>query len=77
MRLHSFPTRRSSDLPGALSVPPEAVARALRRHLALVRRVAEFGFYERVLSLWHALHVPLAVVLFSAAVVHVIAVNLY
>ncbi len=27
--------------PGALAVPPETVARALRRHLALVRRVAE------------------------------------
>jgi hypothetical protein len=63
--------------PGSLAVPPDVVARALRRHLALVRRVAEFGFYERVLSLWHALHVPLAVVLFTAAVVHVIAVNLY
>ena len=63
--------------PGSLAVPADAVARALRRHLALVRRVAEFGFYERVLSLWHALHVPLAVVLFTAAVVHVIAVNLY
>jgi hypothetical protein len=63
--------------PGALALPPYAVARALRRHLALVRRVAEFGFYERVLALWHALHVPLCVVLFTAAVVHVIAVNLY
>lgn len=63
--------------PGSLAVPADVVARALRRHLALVRRVAEFGFYERVLALWHALHVPLAVVLFSAAVVHVIAVNLY
>jgi hypothetical protein len=63
--------------PGALAVPPEAVARALERHLALVRRVAEFGFYERVLALWHALHVPLCVVLFTAAVVHVIAVNLF
>ena len=63
--------------PGALQVPAEAVVKALRRHLALVRRVAEFGFYERVLALWHALHVPLAVVLFTAAVVHVIAVNLY
>ena len=53
------------------------VARALRQHLALVRRVAEFGFYERVLGLWHALHVPLCVILFLAAVVHVIAVHLY
>jgi hypothetical protein len=63
--------------PGSLAVPADVVAAALRRHLALVRRVAEFGFYERVLALWHALHVPLAVVLFTAAVVHVIAVNLY
>jgi hypothetical protein len=63
--------------PGTLAVPADAVLRALRRHLALVRRVAEFGFYERVLSVWHALHVPLCVVLFTAAVVHVIAVNLF
>lgn len=61
----------------ALPVGPEPVARALRAHLALVRRVAEFGFYERVLSLWHALHVPLCVVLFIAAAIHVIAVHLY
>jgi hypothetical protein len=61
----------------ALPVGPEPVARALRAHLSLVRRVAEFGFYERVLALWHALHVPLCVVLFIAAAIHVVAVHLY
>ncbi len=63
--------------PGSLPVGTEAIARALRAHLALVRRVAEFGFYEGVLSLWHALHVPLCVVLFIAAAIHVVAVHLY
>lgn len=63
--------------PGALAVPADAVARALHNHLRLVRRVAEFGFYERVLGLWHALHVPLCVILFLAAAVHVVAVHLY
>lgn len=66
-----------ASAPGALAVPADAVTRALHRHLALVRRVAEFAFYERVLALWHALHVPLCVVLFGAALIHVIAVNLY
>jgi hypothetical protein len=63
--------------PASLPVGAEAISRALRAHLALVRRVAEFGFYEGVLSLWHALHVPLCVVLFIAAAIHVIAVHLY
>ena len=61
----------------SLPVGAEPVSRALRAHLALVRRVAEFGFYEGVLALWHALHVPLCVVLFIAAAIHVIAVHLY
>jgi hypothetical protein len=61
----------------SLPAGAEPVARALRAHLALVRRVAEFGFYEGVLALWHALHVPLCVVLFMAAAIHVVAVHLY
>jgi hypothetical protein len=50
---------------------------ALAEHLALVRRVAGFSFYERCLALWHAVHLPLCTVLFTAAAVHVIAVHLY
>jgi len=63
--------------PASLPASADAVARALGSHLRLVRRVAEFGFYERVLALWHALHVPLCVVLFIAAAIHVVAVHLY
>ena len=47
------------------------------RRLAATQRVAEFQGYERLFSLWHALHIPLIFMLIIAAVVHVIAVNVY
>jgi hypothetical protein len=47
------------------------------RRLAATRRVAQFEGYERLFSLWHALHIPLIFMLAIAAVVHVIAVNVY
>jgi hypothetical protein len=51
--------------------------RAVQDQLGRARRVGEFTFYERLFSLWHALHLPLCVVLFGAAVVHVVAVHMY
>jgi hypothetical protein len=49
----------------------------IRERLRAVRRVAEFGFYERVFSRWHMFHYPLFVVLLVAAILHVVAVHLY
>jgi len=40
-------------------------------------RLARFRGYERVFSLWHAIHVPLCVLMFVTAAVHVVAVHLY
>lgn len=40
-------------------------------------KVAAFACYERLFRLWHALHVPLFVVLILAVVVHVVAVHMY
>lgn len=45
--------------------------------LAATRRVAGFQAYERLFSLWHALHLPLIFILIGAGIVHVIAVNVY
>lgn len=42
-----------------------------------VRRAAEFAFYDRLLRLWHLLHLPLFVVLVAAAVLHIVAVHMY
>jgi len=51
--------------------------RAICAYVSAVRRVATFTAYERIFSLWHALHIPLCVLLFGSAAVHVIAVHMY
>lgn len=55
---------------------PEA-EELLRAHLGSVRRAAAFALWERVFGVWHALHFPLAVALFVAAAIHVVAVHVY
>jgi len=47
------------------------------RRLAATRRVAGFEGYERLFSLWHALHIPLIFMMIIAAIIHVIAVHVY
>ena len=39
--------------------------------------VARFRGYERLLSVWHGVHLPLCVLLFGAAALHVVAVHMY
>lgn len=41
------------------------------------RRAAEFAFYERLLRLWHVLHLPLFVLLVAAVALHIVAVHMY
>lgn len=49
----------------------------LRAYFGAVRRVSEFGFYERLFSLWHVLHLPLFVMMLITGIVHIIAVHMY
>lgn len=55
--------------------------RALRAqiaiYLATVRKTAQLGFYERMFSLWHVLHIPLFFMLVLATIVHVFAVHAF
>ena len=46
-------------------------------YLREVQRVAQFGAYERLFSLWHVLHVPLIYLLAASTIVHIIAVYMY
>jgi hypothetical protein len=55
----------------------KAAAGYIDRRLIASRRVAEFQAYERLFSLWHALHLPLIFMLIVAAVVHIVAVHVY
>jgi len=45
--------------------------------LAATRRVVEFTAFEQLFSLWHALHMPLFIMLIIAGIVHVVAVHIY
>ena len=56
----------------------ERLARKLvRRYLGAVVRIAHYTAYERVLSLWHLVHIPFVYLLLFSAVAHVVAVHLY
>lgn len=55
----------------------EVVRMTLRDYFKAVRRAAEFAFYDRLLRLWHLLHLPLFLLLVAAAVLHIVAVHMY
>lgn len=56
----------------------ERLARKLvRRYLRAVVRIAHYTAYERVLSLWHLVHIPFVYLLLFSVIAHVIAVHLY
>jgi hypothetical protein len=54
-----------------------AAAAYIDRRITATRRVAEFQGYERLFSVWHALHLPLIFMLLIAAAVHIVAVHVY
>jgi hypothetical protein len=51
--------------------------RALRTYVRAVKREIRFGTYVRAFSVWHVLHLPLCVLLYAAAAVHVVAVHMF
>ena len=61
------------------------ITRAQRKHLktlqrqrrALVRQVASLAQARRLMALWHAIHIPIGVALFTAAFVHMGAALYY
>lgn len=55
----------------------ENVRQVARDYFETVRRAAEFAFYDRLLRLWHLLHLPLFFLLVAAAILHVVAVHMY
>lgn len=45
--------------------------------LGLVRKIAQLNFFERLFSMWHALHLPIFFMLVVTGFVHVYAVHSY
>lgn len=84
LRLHGYirralraAARQSPALAGERKRLRRAAFSYVDKRLLATRRVAEFQGYERLFSLWHALHMPLIFMLLIAGIVHVIAVNVY
>lgn len=51
--------------------------RVFREHARAVRRACLFGACERLLALWHVVHLPLTLLLLLSTIMHVIAVHMY
>ena len=69
-----FATIAEAVHPRRVSPRLEAV---VSRSLGLACRGVELRLFERLFSLWHAVHVPLTFVLLLSAAIHVLAVHLY
>ena len=50
---------------------------AIAQYLSHLCRAGELHLFEQLFALWHAIHVPLTMILFVSAAIHVIAVHLY
>jgi hypothetical protein len=53
------------------------LARTIEDTLKAVQRTAQFSTYEKLFSLWHAVHLPFLCMLVVTAIVHVVAVHAY
>lgn len=69
--------RLARMLPPPTTPGGQAARQTLAGFFVAVRRSAEFAFYDRLLRLWHLLHLPLFVVLVAAAILHIVAVHMY
>ena len=70
--------RAAGNTPAGQDARLRSVARQyIDARLGATRRVVEFSAFEQLFSLWHALHMPLFLMLLIAGTVHVIAVHVY
>ena len=77
IRSRFFERRLLGQIVAAGRVGDEHARRLLDRFFTAVRRAAEFAFYDRLLRLWHLLHLPLFIILVAAAILHIVAVHMY
>ncbi len=64
-------------LPPSLRAAGQRLGEAQAQRARLERQAASFAMARRMLSVWHAVHIPIGLVLFSAAFVHIAAAIYY
>ncbi len=67
----------AGDRPDSSHTDLTALLQKIDITLKAVQRTAQFSTYERLLSLWHVVHIPFLCLLVITAVVHVVAVHIY
>lgn len=78
-RMHATRRVRTAlrALPGTHADDAAGLLRAVDDALTAAQRAAQFATYERLFSLWHAVHIPFLYLLVLTSVVHVVAVHAY
>lgn len=66
-----------SRLQGEARLQAEQLEQLLKRRRLLQRQVVSLAMARRLLALWHAVHVPIGMVLFTAAFIHIVAAIYY
>jgi hypothetical protein len=51
--------------------------RLVKRHNTIRRQIRSLAFSRRLMALWHTVHIPLGLALFSAAFIHIVAAIYY
>lgn len=69
--------RQKRRLDPSVRASADELGRLLQRRNLLDRQLASLASARRMLSLWHSIHIPIGVVLFTAAFVHVGAALYY
>ncbi|MEZ4282809.1 MAG: hypothetical protein R3F21_24690 [Myxococcota bacterium] len=69
--------RRSLHAAGVTGRELKTADAAIAACLTQLCRAGELRLFAQLFALWHAIHVPLTVILFLSAFIHVVAVHLY
>jgi hypothetical protein len=64
-------------LDGRQRAQARQLEKLLSRRRSLEVQLASLAVARRLLALWHAIHIPLGMVLFSAAIIHIVAAVYY
>jgi hypothetical protein len=69
--------RESSRMDREARIQAKQLKELLKRERNLRRQLSSIVMTRRLLGLWHAIHIPIGMVLFTAAIVHIIAAIYY
>lgn len=81
LRPHAWQTKRAVFREIKKSARPHVVSavtrEAISSYFSDLCRGFELRLFEKLFALWHAIHVPLTVILFISAAIHVVAVHVF